>query len=114
MASLSAAMLRCCWLPGTAAKARATLGQDGLALLWLEPWDGVTAIPFEQLHPHYIEICRRVRLGVAHGQITCLAAGSASPRIRDAAEFKGNTGDPVDARGRRREGPLPGRGWVFL
>jgi CRISPR system Cascade subunit CasA len=62
--------------------------------LWLEPWDGVTAIPFEQLHPHYIEICRRIRLGLAHGQVTCRAAGSASPRIRGAAELKGNTGDP--------------------
>jgi CRISPR system Cascade subunit CasA len=66
----------------------------GQALLWLLSWDGAQSIAIEKLHPHYIEICRRVRLGAAGEQIFALEAGSAGPRISGASDLKGNTGDP--------------------
>ena len=36
--------------------------QNGFALIWLEPWDGVEQFDLRQLDPYFIEICRRVRL----------------------------------------------------
>ena len=36
---------------------------NGLALVWLSPWDGATSLRPEELDPYYVEICRRVRLG---------------------------------------------------
>jgi CRISPR system Cascade subunit CasA len=68
--------------------------QDGIALLWLEPWNGVTPIAFADLSPLYVEICRRVRLTIASGRIAGMDAGSAAPRISGASELRGNTGDP--------------------
>jgi CRISPR system Cascade subunit CasA len=70
------------------------LCRTGLALLWLIPWDGSSSVPFKELHPHYIEICRRVRLGSAGEQIFAMEAASAAPRISGASDLKGNTGDP--------------------
>ena len=43
--------------------------ENGLALVWLEPWDGIAEIPLKRLDPYYIEICRRVRLTEADGRI---------------------------------------------
>jgi len=65
---------------------------SAISLVWLEPWDGKVQIPFEKLHPYYIEICRRIRL-TAEGPITALETTSGAPRI-SAADLKGNTGDP--------------------
>jgi CRISPR system Cascade subunit CasA len=66
---------------------------DGLALVWLKPWDGETSISFSTLDPLYIEICRRVRIFETAG---CLYARRAkTPVSRIAAEGqKGVTGDP--------------------
>ena len=36
--------------------------EDGLALAWLEPWNGKTSIAAAALAPHFIEICWRIRL----------------------------------------------------
>ena len=68
--------------------------EDGLALVWLKPWDGVTALKPDQLDPYYIEICRRVRLVAEDGRIHALAAGSKAARIAFGKEAKGLTGDP--------------------
>ena len=35
---------------------------DGVRLLWLVPWDGTRSLELRELHPLFIEICRRVRL----------------------------------------------------
>jgi len=67
---------------------------DGLALVWLKPWDGVTSLKPDQLDPYYIEICRRVRLVAENGRIHALAAGSKAARIAFGKEAKGLTGDP--------------------
>ncbi len=72
---------------------QAGLGETGgLGLVWLEPWDGATAIAFNHLDPFYIEICRQVRLVVADGLIEARRTGSRTARI-EAGELKGNTGD---------------------
>jgi CRISPR system Cascade subunit CasA len=71
----------------------------GIALVWLSAWDGQTSLPFASLDPHYIEICRRVRL-VQHidGSIHAACTGSKTPRIA-AKQRNGMTGDawtPID------------------
>ena len=66
--------------------------RDGLALVWLRPWDGATSLARSELDPLYIEICRRVRLVETDGRITALAGGSRMARI--AAMPGGVTGDP--------------------
>lgn len=68
--------------------------EDGLALVWLKPWDGATSLKPDQLDPYYIEICRRVRLAAENGRIHALAAGSKTARIAFGKEAKGLTGDP--------------------
>ncbi len=64
----------------------------GLGLVWLEPWDGTTSLTATQLDPHYIEICRRVRLVESNGVLSARAGSSKAPRI---VPFDGGvTGDP--------------------
>lgn len=61
----------------------------GHALLWLLPWDGKRSLPRTALRPHFIEVCRRVRLkdGAAW------TATSKTLRV-DAKDDKGRVGDP--------------------
>ena len=69
---------------------------DGVALVWTLPWDGTKgeALLPNQLHPYYIEICRRIRLRVnAGGVLYGLKASSKAARI-EAKNLKGITGDP--------------------
>ena len=76
--------------------------QGGLALVWLEPWDGSTALSVSQLDPWFIEICRRVRLMENDGGLVVRRATSTSARIA-AKACCGNIGDPwlpVDADGK--------------
>jgi CRISPR system Cascade subunit CasA len=64
----------------------------GLALLWIEPWDGNTSLPLSGLDPFFIEVARRIRLVDRCGII---AFGANSKGARIAAQFlKGNLGDP--------------------
>jgi len=104
--------------------------EDGLALVWLAPWDGVTSLPPKALDPYYIEICRRVRLLAENGHIIARAGGSKAARIAFGKEARGLTGDPwtpvetsdgeakaltIDARGfsyRRMSEILSGKGFV--
>lgn len=65
----------------------------GIALTWLEPWDGTNPLSIEQLDPWFIEICRRVRLCVKpDGALEARSIGTAAPRI-NAKHLKGVTGD---------------------
>lgn len=68
---------------------------DGLALLWLTPWDGTDSLAFTALDPFYIEICRRVRLTRTAGSTSGLqAVGTGTKAARVAAkELNGRTGD---------------------
>lgn len=66
---------------------------NGHALLWLLPWDGVRSISPSELDVFYIEICRRIRIGLtANGRMQAVAAGTKASRI-DAKSLKGRTGD---------------------
>lgn len=67
--------------------------EDGLALVWLEPWDGIAEIPLKRLDPYYIEICRRVRLIEQNGRIDARTASSKAARIAFPKEANGLTGD---------------------
>jgi len=70
------------------------ISRKGISLVWLEPWDGSTQIPFGGLHPLYVEICRRVRLRTEDGRIYAVESVSSKPRIACPPDLKGDTGDP--------------------
>lgn len=69
------------------------LSEDGTALVWVIPWDGTKSIPFGNLDPFYIEICRRIRLSMHDGEISAFSTGSKTARI-NAKQMHGQTGDP--------------------
>jgi CRISPR system Cascade subunit CasA len=73
------------------------LNRSGIALLWLKPWDGVKTLDFKDLHPLYIEICRRIRLGLANGRVIAMDAPSKAARLSGTEYLNGNTGDPWTA-----------------
>jgi len=80
---------------------RGLQAEDGLALVWLAPWDGLASLSFAKLDPFYIEICRRIRLQSSGGAITSIGNGSKAARIA-AKELNGLTGDawtPIDVEG---------------
>ncbi|MBK5939120.1 type I-E CRISPR-associated protein Cse1/CasA [Halochromatium roseum] len=66
--------------------------QEGIALVWLRPWNGTESLAFAALDPFYIEICRRVRLIETPDGIQCLSTGSKCARI-EAKTRNGVTGD---------------------
>ena len=53
----------------------------GVALVWLEPWDGTGSLELRDLDPYFIEICRRVRLTTSDGNIAARTAASRCARI---------------------------------
>jgi CRISPR system Cascade subunit CasA len=65
-----------------------------VALTWLVPWDGAASIPFVELDPHYIEICRRVRLQQLDDRVLARTYKTPTSRIEDSPDRKGRTGDP--------------------
>ncbi len=77
---------------------------DGQALLWLEPWNGEDSLSLEDLDPHFIEVCRRVRLvrpKGASGPIVAWGRTTRAARIA-AKQYTGAVGDPwipVDQKG---------------
>jgi CRISPR system Cascade subunit CasA len=90
--------------------------EGGLALVWLAPWDGVTALRRDALDPWYIEICRRVRLCLQDGNLFARAGGSKTARI--VPIDGGVTGDPwspivVDKDGSSKALTVDGRGFGY-
>src|SRR5262249_13802554 len=74
---------------------------NGIGLVWLEPWDGASAITPKRLDPFYVEVCRRVRLIRDGDRIVALRRGSKAARIAFPKDTNGVTGDPwtpVDQR----------------
>ena len=65
---------------------------DGIALVWIVPWDGADALSLRKLDPFFIEICRRVRLINQDDKLSAVATGSKCSRI-NAKELSGKTGD---------------------
>lgn len=73
--------------------------ENGICLTWLLPWDESTSIRFAGLDPHYIEICRRVRLVADAAGLAACTFKTPVSRIEENAARKGRTGDawtPVD------------------
>jgi CRISPR system Cascade subunit CasA len=66
--------------------------EEGLALVWLEPWDGTVSLPVTRLDPWFIEICRRVRFVLEEGGFSVRSVGTKGPRT-DAKALNGVTGD---------------------
>ena len=66
--------------------------EGGAALLWVDPWNGTTSLDLGALDPYFIEICRRVRLGLENQSIVARTAGSKKSRVA-AKAAKGNLGD---------------------
>jgi len=69
------------------------VSEDGIRLLWLEPWDGQSAISVDRLDPYYIEVCRRIRLVKEGIRLSAWTSTTKKERV-DAKDFKGNLGDP--------------------
>ena len=66
--------------------------EDGLALLWTEPWNGKSSFPSDKLDPYFVEVCRRIRLSRDDGgNIEAWTTSTEKPRVN--IEF-GLTGDP--------------------
>ena len=93
---------------------------SGHALLWTLPWDGnaAEALLLNQLHPLYLEVCRRVRLQAgAGGLLSALRTSTKAARVQ-AKSLNGLTGDPwalVDRRDKKGEKvlTLPGGGFHY-
>ena len=68
---------------------------DGLSLVWTAPWDGRSSLSREELSPHFIEVCRRVRCRSDRGALTCVETTSSGKRsLRSSMEELGDVGDP--------------------
>ena len=70
------------------------LEANGIDLVWMKPWNGVSSIPFEVLDPYYIEICRRIRITFDGLRFSAYTAKTPISRIEENALRKGVTGDP--------------------
>ena len=68
----------------------------GLALTWIEPWDGgkQSGIPLADCDPLMIEVCRRLRFTKEDGGLVCWRANSDAQRIEAPDDLNGRTGDP--------------------
>ncbi|HML52672.1 MAG TPA: type I-E CRISPR-associated protein Cse1/CasA [Solidesulfovibrio magneticus] len=68
----------------------------GKRLLWLEPWRGgkEEALSLAELHPLFIEICRRVRLFSPCDEMLAFCAKGTSAARVDGKPFNGVLGDP--------------------
>lgn len=90
--------------------------EGGLALVWLAPWDGATALRRDVLDEWYIEICRRVRLTLQAGTLIARSVGSRMARIVPIEG--GVTGDPwspvvVEKSGGAKSLTVDGRGFGY-
>lgn len=88
--------------------------EDGLAFVWLSPWDGSKSLALGELDPFFIEICRRVRFSRESDGLRVQMTSTKVPRL-ESKERKGNTGDlwtPVD-RERGAALTLPGTGFPY-
>lgn len=67
--------------------------QGDTALVWCLSWDGTAGLGIVDLHPCFIEICRRLRLRLTVGGIHACSHATRCARI-DGKALKGMTGDP--------------------
>ena len=87
---------------------------DGLGLVWVEPWDGKLSLAAGALCPHFIEICWRTRLVLSGTAMHC--AYTTTENRRCMPEIKsGDVGDPWIPIERKDGGALTlgGRGFHY-
>ena len=65
----------------------------GVALVWTQAWDGATSLAMQDLAPHFIEVCWRVRCQVAETGVRCRYATTEARRCVPEVE-NGDVGDP--------------------
>jgi CRISPR system Cascade subunit CasA len=92
------------------------VAEGGLALVWLEGWDGTTSLRRDALDPWYIEICRRVRLSLGEDGLIAHVGGSKVARI--VPIDGGITGDPwspvvTEKDGRTKSLTVDARGFGY-
>lgn len=68
--------------------------ENGKRLLWLYPWDGTESLPLKDLHPYFIEICRRFRLRVDGNNSLYVKLGSSKTARVGGGDYKGAVDDP--------------------
>lgn len=66
---------------------------DGTALVWTQPWDGAASLAMNELAPHFIEVCWRVRCLQARSGVRCLYTTTKARRCLPEVE-NGDVGDP--------------------
>ena len=69
-------------------------GSNNICLTWIKPWDGKNQLTPNQLHPYFVEICRRIRLKPRGKKTIACRSTSASKRIAMPDQLKGAVGDP--------------------
>ncbi|AOG03031.1 type I-E CRISPR-associated protein Cse1/CasA [Bosea sp. RAC05] len=68
--------------------------ESSSALLWTIPWDGKSQLQLVDLHPYFIEVCRRVRLVETPRGIIARRGSSSAARVRTDKLLGGISGDP--------------------
>jgi len=66
---------------------------DGLALVWTTAWDGTTSLAMDELCPHFVEVCRRLRCRADGARVVCCDTSTATRRCLKE-ESGGDVGDP--------------------
>lgn len=97
------------------AEVQGLTAEGGIALVWLQPWDGTVSLPFSALDPLYIELCRRVRLTCRQGGLSAQYVGTQAPRI-DAKDRNGVTGDawiPIEIAAKPKALTISDRGFHY-
>ena len=76
-----------------ARRAGGNTGDPKPALLWCLDWPEGRQLTLDDVDPWFIEVCRRVRLGLPKGRLAAQRATSRKARIASRS-FQGDTGDP--------------------
>ncbi|MDA1080123.1 MAG: hypothetical protein O2973_00375 [Gemmatimonadetes bacterium] len=65
----------------------------GISLTWVKAWNGESSLAMSQLSPHFIEVCRRLRLERSHDGLACAYTTTHSRLCLPEVE-NGDVGDP--------------------
>ena len=77
---------------------------DGIRLLWTEQWDGngAEALTLNNLHPYYLEVCRRRRLAIGpRGIYACVATSKLRLATKSSLGVVGDPWQLVDKRDKK-------------
>jgi CRISPR system Cascade subunit CasA len=81
------------------------LSDGGIGLLWTQPWDGRASLGLNELAPHFIEVCWRVRCLSDAGRVLCRYTTTENRRSVPEKD-DGDVGDPWAPIERERGGML--------